>query len=74
MNGDTGSRVRVIENISLYSGVALLCTGVLGQDRGQLYRVSRTKGSSTFVAYAVVNDAAAPGERMGDGASLSSSP
>lgn len=37
-------------------------------------RVVRTAGSNPFVAYAVVNDGAGPGERTGDGAFVASLP
>ena len=31
-------------------------------------RVTRTAGKNPFIAYAIVNDGASPGERTGDGA------
>jgi hypothetical protein len=37
-------------------------------------RVVRVSGNNSFIAYAVINDGAAPGERTGDGAFIASSP
>ena len=46
---------------------ALLATHAPGVTNGYV-RVVRVSGTAPFVAYAVVNDGAAPGERTGDGA------
>src|SRR5205814_390244 len=37
-------------------------------------QVTKIAGSNPFITYAVINDGAAPGERTGDGAFISSSP
>ncbi|HEX2521609.1 MAG TPA: hypothetical protein VHP35_05730, partial [Terriglobia bacterium] len=37
-------------------------------------RITRTAGTNPFLAYAVINDGAQPGERTGDGAFVPSSP
>ncbi len=77
-DGNRGSRVSVIENISLGSEPWKQLGSILAQyapaTQQGYARVSRTKGGSPFVAYAVVNDGGAPGERTGDGAFISSSP
>lgn len=77
-DGDTGSRVSVIENISLGPEPWKQLGSILAQyspTTQQSYaRVSRTKGGSPFIAYAIINDGGAPGERTGDGAFIASSP
>ena len=37
-------------------------------------RVRQTSGNNPFIAYGVINDGAAPGQRSGDGAFLPSQP
>jgi hypothetical protein len=37
-------------------------------------RITRTGGNNPFIAYAVINDGGAPGQRSGDGAFIASAP
>jgi hypothetical protein len=37
-------------------------------------RITRTGGNNPFIAYAVINDGANPGDRSGDGAFIISTP
>jgi hypothetical protein len=77
-DGDQGSPVSLIENVTFGLEPWKQLNSILAQyaptTRQGYARVSRTKGASPFVAYAVINDGSAPGERTGDGAFISSSP
>jgi Beta-propeller repeat len=77
-DGDRGSRVSVIEGITLDAGKWRQFGSILAQyapSTQQGYaRVSRTKSGAPFIAYAVTNDGSTPGERTGDGAFITSSP
>ncbi|MBK9091159.1 MAG: hypothetical protein IPL90_19825 [Holophagales bacterium] len=70
-DGDAGGLARGDpETIALEPGAWHQYSGFLGS-RGVgngWVRVTRTSGSAPWVAYAVVNDGGAPGERTGDGA------
>jgi hypothetical protein len=77
-DGDTGARVSAIDSISLHSEPWKQVGSILAQyapaTQQGYARVSRTKGGSPFIAYAVINDGATPAERTGDGAFIESSP
>ena len=74
----SGSPVSLIENVTLGLEPWKQLNSILAQyaptTRQGYARVSRTKGGSPFIAYAVINDGSAPGERTGDGAFIPSSP
>jgi len=77
-DGDRGTKVNVLENLTLNSGEwrqigSILSQYAPGTQQGYA-RVSRIKGGSPFIIYAVINDGSAPGERTGDGAFISSLP
>jgi hypothetical protein len=77
-DGDLGSRVSLIENVTLglepWKQLNSILANYAPTTQQGYARVSRTKGGSPFIAYAVINDGSAPGERTGDGAFISSSP
>ena len=71
-DGDTGRRVATVAVPPLEPGRSVQLNAVLdahapGVSNGYAH-VVRVSGTSPFVAYAVVNDGARPGERTGDGA------
>ncbi|MFN8008575.1 MAG: SBBP repeat-containing protein [Terriglobia bacterium] len=74
-DGDTGSRVSVLEHILLAPSEWKQFGSILEQYapgvRQGYARVTRTRGGTPFFAYAVINDGSAPGERTGDGAFIS---
>jgi hypothetical protein len=77
-DGDTGQLVRTVEGVTLRfsewkqinSVLANFAPGV----RNGYARITRSAGSDPFLAYAVINDGGAPGERTGDGAYIASLP
>jgi hypothetical protein len=74
-DGDSGTKVSVIEKLTLNPGEwkqlgSLLRQYAPGTQQGYA-RVSRIKGGSPFIIYAVINDGSSPGERTGDGAFIS---
>jgi hypothetical protein len=77
-DGDNGSKVGVIQNITFGAEPWKQLNSILADyaptTRQGYARVSRTKGGSPFIAYAVINDGSAPDERTGDGAFIASSP
>ena len=77
-DGSTGTNISTIEGVSLKAKGWTQIVTLLGQHApgvAQGYaRVTRVAGSNPFIAYAVVNDGAQPGERTGDGAFVASSP
>ena len=77
-DGNSGRKVNSIEGIVLSPGQWTQLNSILSHfaiGTTQSYaRVSRSDGFGTFLAYAVINDGAAPGERTGDGAFIASSP
>src|SRR4029078_9264089 len=77
-DGNTGTMVRTIENVSLPEGGWTQLNGILrdyspGVQQGYA-RVTPVTDGNDFVTYGVLNDGAAPGERTGDGAFIASSP
>jgi hypothetical protein len=77
-NGDTGQKVNTLEGLEVAAGEwfqigAILANYAPGVHNGYAH-VKRLSDSNPFLAYAVINDGAAPGERTGDGAFLASSP
>lgn len=77
-DGVAGQQTNSIENVVLRPKEWRQFTGILAEYapgvRHGYAVVTKTAGSNPFIAYAVVNDGAAPGERTGDGAFISSSP
>ena len=70
-DGATGVVVRTIENVVLGAQRWLQLNSILAQSPGttQGYaKVTRVSGNNPFIAYAIINDGAAAGERSGDGA------
>ncbi|MCY3756392.1 MAG: leucine-rich repeat protein [Acidobacteria bacterium] len=71
-NGETGQLVRTIATRPIAPHRRLQLNGILGTyapgiTQGYV-RIRRISGRHPFLAYGVVNDGAAPGERSGDGA------
>jgi hypothetical protein len=52
---------------------SILSQYALGTTQGYI-KITKTSGSNPFIAYAVINDGAQPGQGTGDGAFLLSSP
>jgi len=77
-DGTTGHKVNTIEGITLSAKRGMQIGAILAQyapGTTQGYaQVVRTSGANPFIAYAVINDGARPGERTGDGSYISSSP
>jgi hypothetical protein len=70
-DGVTGQIVQTIENVEVKPRKWLQLNSILSQAPGttQGYaRISLINGGNPFIAYAVINDGAAPGLRSGDGA------
>lgn len=70
-DGTTGSIVKTIESGPVGAKKWLQLNTILTQAAGttQGYaHIRRVSGSNPFIAYAVINDGAGPGERSGDGA------
>ena len=77
-NGDTGAKVATVDSITLGSNRWVQMGMILSQyapgvTQGYA-RITRTGGNNPFIAYAVTNDGAHPGDRSGDGAFISSAP
>lgn len=71
-DGSTGARVATVGSVSLPARGwrqfnAILAQYASGATQGYA-RIVRTRGQNAFLAYAVVNDGGAPGQRSGDGA------
>jgi len=70
-DGATGLVVTTIDNIEVKAQRWLQLNAILAQTPGttQGYaKISLVSGENPFIAYAVINDGAAPGLRSGDGA------
>ncbi len=77
-DGEKGKPVGTVENLKvgtkrLRQIGSFLEKYVPGTRQGYV-RVTRTQGNNPFVAYAVINDGASPGQGSGDGAFISSNP
>jgi len=74
-DGESGKKVNTIEGITLDSQGWVQIGNVLAQyapgTTSGYAHVTRTAGKNPFIAYAVVNDGAQPGQRTGDGAFVS---
>jgi len=73
-DGAIGAKVNTIEGITLDSQGWIQIGNILSQyapgtSNGYAH-VTRTAGKNPFIAYAIVNDGALPGQRTGDGAFL----
>ena len=77
-DGDTGRLVRTVSEIRLPARGWRQVNGILAQvapgTRQGYVQVRQTSGNNPFIAYGVINDGAAPGQRSGDGAFLPSQP
>jgi hypothetical protein len=70
-DGDAGGEPRgPTTQLTLNAGEWTQISGFLGSNgiRSGWVRISRTSGSAPWIAYGVINDGNAPGERTGDGA------
>ena len=70
-DGVLASRVRTLEGITVKGRQWIQLNAVLREAPGTLQgyaRVIRTSGTNPFIAYAVINDGAAAGQRSGDAA------
>lgn len=71
-DGDTGLLAATIDDVMIPPGIWKQFTAILStyapSVRQGWAKVTRTRGKNTFLAYAVINDGAAPGLRSGDGA------
>ncbi len=70
-DGDLANKVRTLEGIVVKARQWTQLNAVLKEAPGTLQgyaRVIRTTGTNPFIAYAVINDGAAAGQRSGDGA------
>jgi hypothetical protein len=77
-DGITEFKVNTVEGIILnarqwYQVGTILSRYAPGTGEGYA-RITRTAGTNPFIAYAVINDGRAPGERSGDGAFVLSTP
>ena len=77
-DGSTGALVATIQNFTVESKAwkqigSVLAINAPGTKQGYA-KITRVSGNNPFIAYAVINDGAQPGERTGDGTFLSSSP
>jgi hypothetical protein len=74
-DGATGNLVDLPSSITLPARGWRQINAILPPALREGYaRVVRVSGNNPFIAYAVINDGAAPGERTGDGAFIASSP
>ena len=70
-DGDLKNRVKTLEGITVNARQWKQLNNLLAEAPGTLQgyaRVVRKSGTNPFVAYAVINDGAGPGQRSGDGA------
>ena len=77
-DGGTGAKVTTVEPVTVRSKRWLQLGSILAQyapgvTQGYA-KVTRVSGINPFIAYAVINDGASPGERSDDGAFIASSP
>jgi len=77
-NGSTGTRIDTIEGVNLKAKGFVQLSSILSfyspTPQNGYVRITRVGGNNPFIAYGVVNDGGAPGQRTGDGAFLSSFP
>jgi hypothetical protein len=77
-NGETGEKIRTIENISVASHRLNQINAILSQYAPGVSHgyacIKRVGGVNPFIAYAVINDGGQPGQRTGDGAYIASTP
>lgn len=73
-DGDTGQAAGTVEGLTVPARGFLQLNAILAAQTAKVTngyaRVTRTSGSSPFLAYAVLNDGARPDDRSGDGAYL----
>ncbi len=66
-SGETGRRIRTLtRRIPALAWHQI--NGILGAEAQGYVRIRKTEGNNPFLAYGVVNDGGAPGQRSGDGA------
>ena len=73
-DGDTGRRVNTLTGITVLPRRRLQFNSILadyapGTTQGYV-RIRKVQGANPFLAYGIINDGGAPGERSGDGAYL----
>ena len=73
-DGDTGRRVNTLTGIMVFPRRRLQFNSILadyapGTTQGYV-RIRKVQGANPFLAYGIINDGGAPGERSGDGAYL----
>ncbi|PYV37389.1 MAG: hypothetical protein DMG06_28270 [Acidobacteria bacterium] len=77
-DGETGLKLKTVEDLAVNPSGWMQINRFLDQYapgiRQGYVRVRRRQGALFFITYAVINDGAAPGERTGDGALISSLP
>ena len=75
-DGDTGQLVRTVNELTVPARGWRQVNRILAQyapgTRQGYLQVRQTSGNNPFIAYGVINDGAAPGQRSGDGAFLPS--
>ena len=77
-DGETGMRVNTVSGITVAARRWRQIEGILGNyapgtTQGYV-RITKVSGDNSFLAYGVINDGGAPGERSGDGAYLQAEP
>ena len=77
-DGETGKLANTISGVTLAAGGWKQFNTILAENAPQVRQgyahVVRTGGINPFIAYAVINDGATPGQRSGDGAFIASAP
>ena len=75
-DGDTGQLVRTVSELTVPARGWRQVNRILAQyapgARQGYVQVRQTSGNNPFIAYGIINDGAAPGQRSGDGAFLPS--
>jgi len=77
-DGDTGQIVRTVSGLTVPARGWRQVNRILAQyapgTRQGYVQVRQTSGNNPFIAYGIINDGAAPGQRSSDGAFLPSQP
>ena len=77
-DGETGKLANTISGVTLAAGGWKQFNTILAEYASRVHQgyahVVRNSGNNPFIAYAVINDGAQPGQRSGDGAFISSAP
>jgi len=74
-DGDTSNKAATIDGITVnakgWKQFGAILAGNAPGTTNAYAKITRTQGKNPFIAYAVINDGAQPGERTGDGAFVS---